>query len=401
MRWPRIADASQRRVAGGRDDGGGRRGGVVLRDARRERAERGRRAERQRERGGHGAADRAGRVGRGVAGLRRVDRQLGRAGRARSRPRRARSGPARAPTRRRSRCSCGTGWRRTRRHDLALARVERELVEALQVPRRLTGRARVLDVELRDLGAGLRAGVGHLDARRVRPVAVPGDRQRAVAERRVGEPVAEREQRRLAVGVVVAVADQDALVEDLLPRGRRRRVREQRARERRRRLPGTLRLARRPRLRQPPVRARVAEQQRGRRAPELVTGVPTLEHTLDLAEPRHQHRAARVEDDDRVRVRRRDRVDQPVLGARERQRRAVDALAGRLGSEHDGDLRGACRGDRVGDQLVGRGDGARRGRVRPQGHAEVQVRADLDGRSVGQRVLVPPMPIPGAAWRGV
>src|SRR3954447_25944966 len=98
--------------------------------------------------------------------------------------------------------------RHRERHVPGLAGRQQYLLEALQFLRRLRDgrRAGRSDVELGDLGTGGRTGVGHIGLDRRR-----GDRKVAVPERRVRQPVPEREQRRDLLGVVVPVPDEDAL----------------------------------------------------------------------------------------------------------------------------------------------------------------------------------------------
>src|SRR3954452_10750665 len=98
------------------------------------------------------------------------------------------------------------------RHVRALPGGELDLLEAAQLAWRLTRGRRVAEVELDDLGAGSRAGVRDAQRHRGAVRAARVDLQPVVAEGGVREPVAEREQRLLARGVVPAVADQDALV---------------------------------------------------------------------------------------------------------------------------------------------------------------------------------------------
>ena len=71
-------------------------------------------------------------------------------------------------------------------------------------------------------------------------------------------------------------------------------------------------------------------------------GEPGLQYRGDLAEPRHQHRAAAFDDHDRAGIGRRDRLDQRILVdasnffGRQRQAGRVVALAHRLINENDG-----------------------------------------------------------------
>ena len=85
-------------------------------------------------------------------------------------------------------------------------------LEALQLNRRLAGGGRVSDVQLGDVRAGAGAGVGHGGRHGGR--AARGQRadvQVAEREGRVRQADTEREQWSLALGVVPAVADVDAL----------------------------------------------------------------------------------------------------------------------------------------------------------------------------------------------
>ena len=60
--------------------------------------------------------------------------------------------------------------------------------------------------------------------------------------------------------------------------------------------------------------------------PNSWPGYQRLEHRRHPVQPRHRHRAARVQHDDRPRVGRRHRLDELVLAARQRERAAVVAL---------------------------------------------------------------------------
>src|SRR6516162_2656861 len=89
---------------------------------------------------------------------------------------------------------------------LAVPGGEGDLLEALELVGRLADAWGVGEVELGDLGPGALPGVGDGDVGGG-AVRIGVDLQVAVAEGGVGQAVAEREQRRLAVHVVVAVAD--------------------------------------------------------------------------------------------------------------------------------------------------------------------------------------------------
>ena len=100
-------------------------------------------------------------------------------------------------------------------------------------------------------------------------------------------------------------------------------------------------------------------------------GVPGLEHRGDRAEPWHEHRAAGVDDDDGAGVRRRDRLDQLVLVAGERERRPVEALAVALSDDDDRRRGAARRADRLLDQAGPPVCAVTDGAARPSGQATV------------------------------
>src|SRR4051794_20556 len=106
------------------------------------------------------------------------------------------------------------------RDPLAVAGRQVELAEALQLARRLAGPRREAHIHLRHLGAATCSGVRQLERdRRAGPFRL--DAQPGVAEVRVRQAVAEREERLDAGGVEPAVAHLEPLaVEDLavLPR---------------------------------------------------------------------------------------------------------------------------------------------------------------------------------------
>jgi hypothetical protein len=90
-------------------------------------------------------------------------------------------------------------------HMPVLAGPQRHLDEAFQAPGRV-GAVRATDIHLHHLGAGALPGIRHLDADRG-----PVYGQVIEAERRVGEAVAEREQRLDAARVVVPISDVESL----------------------------------------------------------------------------------------------------------------------------------------------------------------------------------------------
>src|SRR4051812_26477807 len=105
----------------------------------------------------------------------------------------------------------GEGARRqVERHRRGLARLERDLAEALELPGRLARRRREADVDLAHLGAEASPGVGDREAD-ARSVAARLGLEARVGEARVRQPEAEREQRLHARGVEPAVADPQAL----------------------------------------------------------------------------------------------------------------------------------------------------------------------------------------------
>ena len=118
--------------------------------------------------------------------------------------------------------------------------------------------------------------------------------------------MAEREQRLLAVAVVPAVPDEDALVVAGVAVGAGPALGAG---------DGALVGGGRERDRQPAARVGVAEHDRGHRLAELLPGMPCLEHRSHLVEPGHQHRAAGVEDHDGAGVGGRDGGDELVLVA--------------------------------------------------------------------------------------
>src|SRR5580700_3441984 len=92
---------------------------------------------------------------------------------------------------------------------LALPSGQGDLLEPLELERRLACRGRVGEIQLGDLGPGRVSGVGDGDLCCGTALG-RCDPEVAVGERGVGQAVPEREQRRLAVGVVVPVSDVDA-----------------------------------------------------------------------------------------------------------------------------------------------------------------------------------------------
>lgn len=92
--------------------------------------------------------------------------------------------------------------------------------------------------------------------------------------------------------------------------------------------------------------------------PVLLPAEPREQHRGDLIPPRHEHGSARVDDDDRARVRCGHRPHQIALAAGKCKIRAVEALGldQLVGpGDDDGDV-GLARGRRRRDQGVGRGD---------------------------------------------
>src|SRR6202000_344130 len=137
------------------------------------------------------------------------------------------------------------------------------------------------------------------------------DVQVAEREARVRQAVPEREQRRLALAVVPAVADVEALgvlhgAAGARPLGGG--------------AGGNLRQGGRERDGQVPGRVVAAVQDAGDRGAVLLAGVPGLEHALDGGQPGHGDGRAGVEYHDRVRVGRGHRGDKVVL-----RRAQVDA----------------------------------------------------------------------------
>jgi hypothetical protein len=197
------------------------------------------------------------------------------------------------------------------------------------------GPAEQLDQVPLALDAGATADVGDLERDRGRAgrLVLP-EVGLAVGAVRVGEAVAEAEQRHLALLVVPAVADQDALVVAGVAVGARPALGT-----------GDRALVRRGREgdRQPAARVGVAEQDRGQRLAELLPGQPGLHYRPHLVEPGHQDRAAGVEHDHGAGVGGGDGDGQPVLVAREGERGPVHPLAHGLTGEHHGDIAGRRR----------------------------------------------------------
>src|SRR5690606_579210 len=130
----------------------------------------------------------------------------------------------------------------------------------------------------------------------------------AVGELRVGEPVAEREERFGRVRVEEAMPDEAAFaVRDLA--GTRRPA------ERR----GVLDPGRKGR-REPPTGPDVAEEDGCERGGHLLAAEPDVEDRRNPVPPRHRDGCARIDDDDRPRIRGGDPGDELVLTAGQRER---------------------------------------------------------------------------------
>ena len=219
------------------------------------------------------------------------------------------------------------------------AAAQRHRLERLELPRRLhaAARAREPHVHLRHRDAGSTAGVDDVEVHEGDGFA--RDVEVLEGEARVREPVPERERRGDLALVVPAVADQRPLgvVDHVLhariaarAAGRRQVARP--ARERRR---------------QAAARVDVAEQHPRDRRAAAAARVPGLEDALDAAAPGRQHRAGRLQHDDRARVGRGDARDQRVAlqlvdgSAVEREAGLVLPLPCRVGHHDHGGVRRA------------------------------------------------------------
>ena len=227
-----------------------------------------------------------------------------------------------------------------------LPRAEQHLPESLELLRRLAGGGRVADIDLDRLRPGRPAGVGHIEPDRDRPaLGMRRDGQMAEPEGGVRQPVAEGEQRLGARGVVPPVADLRALGEgDLgaVTRVLRRALR-----------PRALGLVDREGDGQLAGRVDVAEEQGRERGAVLLARVPGLHDRPDLTEPRHAHRAGRVEHHDRVRVDGGHGLDQRVRGRVDPDAVQVGALALAVPGEHHRGVGGPGRGDGLVEQRGG------------------------------------------------
>ena len=247
---------------------------------------------------------------------------------------------------------------------------QRDLLEALELPGRLARAGRESDVELRHVRSRSRAGI--LDRGRHRHIAIEGarprrDREVTKAEIRIREAIAEGEERRQVIGVVVAIADIQTfgvrrLVVDagILRRGVGRYLAAA-GRE------GHGQLAR---------GIHVAEQHRRDGVAVFLPRIPGLHDALHLAEPRHQDGRASVEHHDGVRVGLGDRLDQLVLLIRQAEAAAIRSLGFDVVGEDDRDagLRRQLR--RLRDQR------GRAGILPAQVHlaeAAILIVVDLDG----------------------
>ena len=144
----------------------------------------------------------------------------------------------------------------------------------------------------------------------------------------------EGEERLLAELVVEPIADEDALV---VVHG------AVHARVLRRCPRHALGVVRRERHRQLSRRVHVAEEDGGDRLAAALPWIPGLDDGRDTRQPRHQHRARGVKDDDGTRVCRGHCLDQRILIARQSEPAPVHALARHIVHEHHRDL-GPARG---------------------------------------------------------
>src|SRR3954451_21617855 len=211
-------------------------------------------------------------------------------------------------------------------------RRELHFAERLEDPGRLARAVREADVELHDRGARARAGVAHADADR-HPVDVRSrDPQPPVSEPGVGEAVAEGEGGALPAGVVVAVADEQALAvaSEVFDAGEAPRARHR-----------SLGVTARERHGQPAGGVDVAEEDAGDGLAVLLARVPGLQDGAYVVAPRREGRPAGVEHDDGPRVGGGDGLDERVLVAGQLERRQGGALGADVVDENDGHVGGA------------------------------------------------------------
>jgi hypothetical protein len=213
----------------------------------------------------------------------------------------------------------------------ALAWRERHAPESAQLhDRARDGRQHIPDVELHDLVAAVRPGVGHDAAdggRLSRPDGRRLDAQIRVLERRVAESVAEGEQRHAGqIDVVVASARRLVVVVE--------RQLAFRHRKRQRQASGGIR----------------ASEDRVRHGVTAgLTRIPRVDDGGDAFQPWHGDGAAANEDDDRRLARRRDGLDQFGLAAGQPELRPVAKLALLHAADNHHGIAGGCGCDRLTD----------------------------------------------------
>eukprot|EP00053_Salpingoeca_punica_P016010 m.149354 g.149354 ORF g.149354 m.149354 type:complete len:593 (-) comp16856_c0_seq1:683-2461(-) len=210
-------------------------------------------------------------------------------------------------------------------HQRRLARLQHHVADPAQLPRRLLARRREAQVQLRNLPARPRARVRQREAdQEVAAV----DLQRVVLERRVAQAKAKGERRLHAVRVVPAVADVQALVVLSLVVDARVLLHGE----------ANLVLDVREGDRQARARVDVAKQNIHQRKAHLLPRHEVGQDHRHLVAPRRQDGPRRRHHHNRVVLRRSHRRDQRVAVLRQRQRRAVRALAGERAHKDNGQV---------------------------------------------------------------
>ena len=222
-----------------------------------------------------------------------------------------------------------------------LTRRQLRLDERLELPPRTLAPGVAADIDLQHRRAGPVAGVGQPPAQRHPPAAGEAARvRREVGELEAGvaEPVPEREERRDAGAVVVAVADEEPLgvAHPAVAAGIDLRVAAGG------RVVGP---AHREGLRQTAAGLGVAEEHVGDGVARLLPRIPGLKHRRDVADPRHLDRPAGLQHHHGARVGARHRGDQLVLPPGQGDARQVAAFGVPLAVAPDEEQRdlGAAR----------------------------------------------------------